>query len=135
MLARLTDERKGTDAGLYERLGRIADCINGLPEGTTLRFLSDAAPPGEDGAPGFTCRGLREGCNVPVWECMEYSVECYLTVDYGLDGLAASTWGLNRFPNGSPGITIKAEDTETIHGWWPDGEPLRIEKGVIVDAD
>lgn len=135
MLMRLTDEREN-DTGRYEMLRRIADCINGLPEETTLWFVSNDDPLGVGGILSFTCRGLREGLRMPVWECMENSVECYLTVNYGLGGgLIASTWGLNRFPDGSPGITFKTEDVETILGWRPDGEPLRIEKGVIIDAD
>ena len=135
MLMRLTDERED-DTELYERLEKIADCINGLPKDSTLWFLSDAAPPGEDRTVGFTCLGPREGHKGPVWESMNYSVECHLAVNYGLGGgLLMSTWGLNRFPDGSAWIAIKAEDTETICGWWPNGEPLIIEKGVIVDAD
>lgn len=136
MLMRLTDVREDdTGPGRYEMLRRIADSINSLPEETTLWLVSDDDPLGDDGIISFTCRGLGEGLRWPIWECVEYGVECYLTVNYGLGGgLIASTWGLNRFPDGSPGITFKAKDVETILGWRPDGEPLRIEKGVIMDA-
>ena len=135
MLMRLTDERED-DTELYKELERIAGCINGLPKGSRLYFLSDEALPGGDRIVGFKCLGPREGHRGPVWACIDYDVECYLAVNYGLGGgLMMSTWGLNRFPNGLPGITIKADDTETICGWWPDGRPLIIEKGVILDAD
>lgn len=135
MLMRLTDERED-DTELYEGLEKIAKCIDGLPKGSRLYLLRDTAPPGEGRMVGFKCLGPREGHKGPVWESMNYSVECHLAVNYGLGGgLMMSTWGLNRFPDGSPDIAIRTEDTETICGWWPDGRPLIIEKGVIVDAD
>lgn len=135
MLMRLTDERED-DTELYKELEKIAGCINGLPKGSRLYFLSDAAPPGGDRIVGFTCLGPREGHRGPVWVCTYCDVECHLAVNYGLGGgLLMSTWGLNRFPDGTAWIAIKMEDTGMICGWWPDGRPLIIEKGVILDAD